>query len=274
MKVAITGANGFVGTHLRKKFKNCVVLQRSDSESDILNKLAGVDVVINLAGAPIIKRWTPSYKKILIESRVETTRKLVSAVNKSDVRHFISTSAIGAYPSDAAYDESYDGYGDDFLSLLTKEWESEASKCEKLTAIVRFGVVLGNDGGALKSMLPAFKAGVGGTIGDGKMMTSWIDVDDLLGVINHIVEQKLAGVFNATAPNPITNYEFTKALGNALNRVTIIPIPKLFLKIIFGEASTVLTDSKEVYPKRIVEAGYKFRHPTINESLARLLKIK
>lgn len=271
MKVAITGASGFVGTHLQKCFNDNVHINRNDTKAQILEKLEGVDVVINLAGAPIIKRWSEAYKKVLISSRVETTKKLVSAINESDVKYFISTSAIGAYPDDEVCDESFNGYADDFLGALTKEWEQCANECNKPTAIVRFGIVLGSDGGALKQMLLPFSLGVGGTIGNGKMMMSWIDIDDLVSMYQFLTKIKLTGVFNATAPHPVVNYEFTKTLGKVLHRPTIFPLPEFMLKIIYGEASTVLTGSKEVYPKNIIESGFNFKYPTIKESLEHLL---
>jgi len=270
MKIALNGANGFVASYLKEKFTDYVVIGRNDSEDEILIKLAGVDVVFNLAGAPIIKRWSESYKKILLDSRVETTKKLVSAINKSDVKHFVSTSAIGAYP-DGKFDETYKEYGDDFLGLLAKQWEDEAHKCNKPTTILRFGVILGKDGGALKEMLLPFKMGFGGIIGDGKMMTSWIDIDDLVKIYEHVLEHKLTGVFNATAPNPVSNYTFTKALGAQLHRPTLLPVPEFALKILFGKGASVLTGSKEIYPKRLLESGFDFKYKDIDSSLAHLL---
>lgn len=271
MKVAFTGASGFVGTHLQKIFTDTVIIGRNDEQEDIVKKLQGVDVVINLAGAPIVQRWSESYKKVLISSRVDITRKLVAAINESEVKHFISTSAIGAYPEHKPYDESFEGYGDDFLAQLTKEWENEALKCTKPTAIIRFGVVLGIDGGALYKMLTPFKMGVGGNISDGKMMMSWIDIDDLVSIHSFILENKLTGVFNATAPNPVLNHVFTKTLGNILHRPTIFPLPEFVLKIIFGEGSIVLTGSKEVYPTALEDSGFTFKYKTIEQSLVHLL---
>lgn len=271
MKVALTGANGFVASHLKKSFKDYVVIERNDSEDEILKKLENVDAVFNLAGAPIIKRWSKSYKKILLSSRVDTTRNIVNAINQSNVKHFISTSAIGAYPDDDSFDESYTEYGDDFLGYLTKEWEDEAKKCTKPTTIVRFGVILGKDGGALAQMFLPFKLGVGGTIGNGKMMTSWIDIDDLVSIYEYIIENKITGTINATAPNPVTNYTFTKVLGAQLHRPTLFPLPEFVLKLIFGEGATVLTGSKEVYPKRLLESGFEFQYKDIDSSLAHLL---
>jgi hypothetical protein len=271
MRVALTGANGFVGSHLRKKFDDFVIIGRSDSEDEILKKLQGVDVVFNLAGAPILKRWSQSYKKVLLSSRIQTTKKLVNAINKSEVKQLISTSAIGAYPDDMAFDESFEGYGDDFLATLTKGWEAEANRCNKPTAIVRFGIILGSDGGALAQMLTPFKLGVGGIIGDGKMMMSWIDIEDLVSMYAFIVEHKLEGTFNATAPTPLTNYEFTKTLGGVLNRPTLLPLPTFVLTLLFGEGASVLTGSKEVYPKAIESAGFVFKYKNLKESLTHLL---
>ncbi|WP_373071761.1 TIGR01777 family oxidoreductase [Sulfurimonas sp.] len=271
MKVALTGASGFVGSYLLERFTDYVVIDRKDSEDDILKKLDGVDVVFNLAGAPIIKRWSEPYKKTLILSRIDTTNKLVNAINKSDVKHFISASAIGAYPDNEKYDESYTEYADDFLGSLTKEWESEAIRCNKPTAIIRFGVILGSRGGALKQMLTPFKLGVGGIIGNGKMMTSWIDVYDLVNIYSFIIEHKLTGVFNATSPNPVTNYEFTKTLGSVIHRPTFLPIPIFALKLMYGDGASALTGSKEVYPKALIDAGFEFQYKTIKDSLEHLL---
>jgi len=271
MKIALTGASGFVGKALQRQFPHYVVIERKDDEVTILRKLEGVDVAINLAGAPIIKRWSEAYKKVLLSSRIETTKKLVSALNKSDVPHFISTSAIGIYPDDIACDESTTEIADDFLGILASQWEAEAFKCEKETTILRFSIILGKDGGALAQMLTPFNAGVGGIIGDGKMMTSWITLNDLMRLYHFVIEEKLTGVINAAAPNPIRNHSFTKALGKALNRPTFLPLPTFVLKLIFGEASTVLTGSKEVYPKRLHEAGFVFDHPTIESALAHIL---
>lgn len=273
MKVALTGASGFVGAALQKVFDNTVTIDRNDSETDILQKVEGVDVVINLAGAPIIKRWSDPYKRVLKQSRIHTTEKLVNAVNKSDVKHFISTSAIGIYPDDISCDEACSVYANDFLGELSQAWEYEAHKCSKPTTILRFGVVLGKEGGALAQMLTPFKLGFGGIIGNGQMMTSWIDIDDLVGIYRFIIEKELTGIFNATAPNPVSNYTFTKALGKALHRPTILPIPEFALRLMYGEAASVLTGSKTVYPKAVIEAGYRFKYPEIETSLAHILKV-
>ena len=272
MRVALTGANGFVGRHLRETFPDHVIINRHDTVEVILQKFEGVDAVFNLAGAPIIKRWSKEYKKVLLSSRIQTTRTVVQAINRSQVKHFISTSAIGAYPDDIACDETYSNYSDDFLGFLTKAWEEEALQCQKPTTIIRFGVILGKEGGALPGMLLPFKLGLGGIIGDGRMMTSWIDISDLISIYKYILENKVMGTLNATSPHPVSNNTFTKALGKRLHRPTIIPLPKFILKLIFGEGASVITASKEVYPKVLIESGFEFKYKDIDSSLKHLLQ--
>jgi hypothetical protein len=271
MKIALTGASGFVANQIKKNFHDIVVIGRKDDEQTILSKLQDVQVVINLAGAPIIKRWTDSYKKILLSSRIDTTKKLVQAINQSNVEYFISTSAVGIYPDDMVCDETC-AKADDFLANLASCWEQEALKCEKPTAILRFGIILGSSGGALSQMLTPFKLGLGGIIGNGKMQMSWIDIEDLGNMYKFLIEKRIEGIFNATAPNPVSNYEFTKALGNVLHRPTFFPLPEFVLKLIFGEAASVLIGSKEVYPRALEKAGFTFSYPTIQASLSHLLK--
>ncbi len=271
MKIALTGASGFVGAALQKQFEECVIIARNDDEAAILKKLEAVDVVINLAGAPIIRRWSDPYKKVLLESRIETTRTLVRAINRSNVSRFISTSAIGIYPDNTVCDEFTTETAGDFLGELAKKWETEALACHKPTTILRFGVILGREGGALAQMLTPFRLGVGGIIGSGKMMTSWISIDDLMKIYGFVIEQRLSGIFNAVSPNPVSNYTFTKALGAALHRPTILPIPELALRLMYGEAASVLTGSKEVYPRALEEAGFVFDYPDIESALKHLL---
>lgn len=272
MRIAITGASGFVGTELQAYFSDTIVIDRKDDEAAIVEKLNGVDVVINLAGAPIIKRWSDPYKEVLLKSRIETTERLVRAIEQSEVSHLISTSAIGIYPDDKACDEQCDTYAGDFLGALATQWEAEAHKSTKPTTILRFGVILGKEGGALAQMLTPFRLGVGGIIGDGKMMTSWLDISDLMRIYGFVIDNKLTGTFNAVSPNPVTNHTFTKALGRALLRPTMLPIPEFALRLMYGEAASVLTGSKAVYPKALLDAGFTFEHPDIKESLKHLIR--
>lgn len=271
MKIALTGASGFVGTALQNHFKDCVIIERRDDEEKIIEKLKDVDIVINLAGAPIIKRWSDPYKKILMQSRIESTERLVRAINQSHISHFISTSAIGIYPDNKKCDERCTEIADDFLGRLAHKWEEEALLCNKPTTILRFGVILGKNGGALAQMITPFKWGVGGIIGNGKMMTSWIDIEDLIRTYQFIIDKKLTGIFNAVSPHPVTNYVLTKTLGKVLHRPTILPIPEFVLHIMYGEASSVLTGSKEIYPAALQEKGFVFKYADIETSLNHLL---
>lgn len=271
MKVAMSGASGFVANALKEVFSDVVVIERGDSVEQIVKKLQGVHAVFNLAGAPIATRWDEAYKKVLYSSRIDTTKKLVSAINQSDVEHFISTSAVGIYPNNLTCNEECTTFGNDFLGKLAIDWESEAKKCTKRTTILRFGVVLGKGGGALEKMVPPFKLGLGGIIGDGRMITSWIDLDDLVRIYQFVLEQKLEGVFNASSPNPVTNYTFTKTLGKVLNRPTWIPLPAFIVKMLFSEGATVLLDSKEAHPKALLDKGFVFKYGTLEESLRKIL---
>ncbi len=270
-KIAITGANGFIGTHVQKRFRDHVVIKRDDTVTEIIEKLKGVHAVINLAGAPIIKRWSKDYKKVLYDSRINTTKKVVRAINESDVKYLISTSAIGIYPDDKECDEDCKSLSSDFLGNLSRAWEAETQKCNKNLAILRFGVVLGKEGGALKKMLLPFKLGLGGPIGKGNMYTSWIDISDLLNIYEFILKKGLTGIFNAVSPNPVTNKNFTKALAKVLGRPAFLPVPPLALKIIYGEAASVLISSKKVFPKRLLKEGFDFKYPNIEKSLRHIL---
>ena len=274
MKIAITGASGFVGSHLRKKFPDHVVIDRKDDAYALAKKLGGVDAVINLAGAPIIKRWSDPYKKVLWESRIGTTNRIVRAIDKSDVKHFISTSAIGIYPDDTSCDESCTRLASDFLAKLAMEWEQQAIACSKPTAILRFGVVLGAEGGALAQMLQPFRFCVGGPIGKGNMMTSWIDIEDLMRVYDFVIGRRSEGTYNAVSPNPVSNHDLSSELSRLFGCPFMIPIPVFMIRLMYGEASRVLTSSKLVYPQRLIEEGFKFNYPLIKESLKHLVKGK
>jgi len=263
MKVAIIGGGGFIGKNLRKEFKDSISIDRSLKKLEEIKKC---EVVINLAGATILKRWSKEYKKELFSSRIETTKKVVEVINNSNVKYFISTSAIGIYPNNCSCDED-SNLGNGFLSNLAKEWEKEALKCNKPTAILRLSVVLGKDGGAIKNMLLPFKLNLGGTIGRGCNFLSFIDIRDLIRVYKFLIENKLTGIFNASAPFYTTNYEFTKILAKALNKKAPFIIPPFVLKLLYGKGAEVLLSSQKVYPKKLIKKGFKFKYPTIEKSL-------
>jgi uncharacterized protein (TIGR01777 family) len=278
--IAISGASGFVGQSLVDFFskQNYKVVQ---IKRDILNNslkldelINSSDVVINLSGANIINRWSESYKKLLISSRLDTTKKLVESLNRVEKKDklFISTSAVGIYDNKAKYDEN-GSFSNDFLSTLCQNWEKEAQKAKSESvkvAIFRFGIVLGKNGGAFQKMITPFKLGLGGIIGSGKQHFSYIHIEDLIEVYKFVIENSLDGVFNCTAPTPTTNYEFTKTLGKVLNRPTIFPIPEFVLKLIFSEGAKVLSDGQSAIPKRLLELGFNFKYKNIDETLKKL----
>ena len=281
-KIIITGASGFVGTSLSQELtsKNyeVIAIKRDDlkNTSQLTSIIENSYAVINLAGANIINRWSPSYKNLLYTSRIETTKALVEAMakcqNKPEI--FISTSAVGIYRNDAIYDEKTTIKANDFLGNLCDSWEQEAQKAKELhisVSIFRFGIVMG-DGGALAKMLTPFKLGLGGTIGDGKQAFSFIHIDDLLNAYNFILENKsLNGIFNLTAPQPTTNYGLTKALGKTLNRPTVLPIPQFILNLILSEGAKVLTDGQSAIPTHLVESGFTFKYTNIEDTINSLV---
>jgi len=271
MKLAITGASGFIGTHLRRAFPDHIAIKRQDSTDVIKRKLQDIDVVVNLAGAPIIKHWSKSYKEELVSSRINTTKRLVEAMKGTKVKHFISTSAIGIYPDNTPCDEDCPRLANDFLGNLANMWEKEALGSEKPTTILRLGVILGKEGGALNKMLLPFRLGLGGPIGDGAMIMSWLDIEDLMRIYRFVIQERITGTLNAVSPNPVTNLQFTKTLGKVLGRPTILPVPGFALKLIYGEAAQVLIGSKEVYPKVLKRLGFKFKYPDITQSLRHIL---
>ena len=282
-KITISGASGFVGTELINYFESksyqVVAIKRADLSHPkrLIEILDGSEVVINLSGANIIHRWSESYKKLLYSSRIDSTKALIEAMESCNNRPklFISTSAVGIYKNDKIYDELTTELNDDFLANLCKEWEAEALKADNLsirTAIFRFGIVLGSEGGALAKMLTPFRLGVGGTIGDGSQAFSFIHIDDLLSAYEYLIESdSLEGIFNLTSPNPTTNYALTKALGKSLKRPTILPLPEFVVNLIFGEGAKVLTDGQSALPKRLLDSGFEFRYESIEETINSLL---
>ncbi|MBA3014888.1 MAG: TIGR01777 family oxidoreductase [Proteobacteria bacterium] len=281
--IAISGASGFVGSHLTRVLQsdgwNVVPLGRQDlgDVDALVNRLHGVRAVINLAGAPILKRWTEEYKKILVESRIGVTRRLVEAMSrlKKSPTVFISTSAVGYYAAGRRHTEADHLPAEGFLGNLAKAWEHEAWQARDLgvrTCIFRLGVVLGPGGGALAQMAPMFRLGLGGTIGSGSQAFSWIHCDDLIRAYSAAIsDSQWEGAYNLTAPHPTTNAALTRALGVTLGRPTWLPVPGLILSLIFGEAATILTQGQEVIPKRLLEGGFQFSFSTIEQAVAHCL---
>ncbi|MEY2597264.1 MAG: hypothetical protein RIQ86_406 [Actinomycetota bacterium] len=286
-RIAITGASGLIGTALVGKLKSDgYTVQRlvrrptvspeeifwNPAQSEIdLDSLAGVDAVIHLAGAGVgDKRWTKKYKSEILNSRLLGTTTIANAVSQVKPNVFISSSAIGWYgeTGNRAVIESDRG-GDDFLAAVCREWEAAADLAGDVRTVkIRTGLVLDPTGGALGRMLPLFRFGLGGKLGNGKQWWSWITLHDHLRAIEFLMENnQISGAVNLTSPNPVTNQEFTSALARALRRPALFPAPAFALKAALGGFSTEILGSKKVLPGVLQDAGFNFDFPHIGPAL-------
>ena len=278
--IAMSGASGFVGSRLTAAFQQrgwkTIPLSREDfklAPVELAKRLLPADIIVNLAGAPIIERWTEEYKRIMYASRVDVTRKIVDACSLLETKPklLISTSAIGYYANHGVHTEEEYVKADGFLGSLTQAWEEAALKAGEIgmrVVIFRFGVVLGREGGALKKMLTPFKAGLGGTIGDGSQPFSWVHIDDLIRAYDKVIQDTTCeGVYNLTAPEPTTNKGLTVALGKALRKPTIFKVPQFVLRLQFGEGAQVLTKGQTVIPKRLLDNGFQFTFSDIDSAV-------
>ena len=277
MNIAITGATGFVGRHVAERLRRgggtvrAVSTRTAPRPAD----LEGLDAVVHLAGEPVAQRWTPAARERIRVSRVEGTRNLVEALRSNPPAVLISASAIGYYGSrgDETLTESA-APAADFLGQVSVEWEREAREAEKFGVRVvrlRIAMVLGLNGGALERMLLPFRLGIGGRIGDGRQWVSWVHIDDLASLVAFALKNpSVAGAVNASAPNPVTNAEFTHDLARALHRPAIIPIPRLALKMLYGEMAGIIYASQRVVPEAAVRSGFQFQFPRIDTALADL----
>ncbi|MDE2150087.1 MAG: TIGR01777 family oxidoreductase [Gammaproteobacteria bacterium] len=294
MRYLITGGSGFVGRALCSDLcaagHEVAVLSRSprrarrrlpDSVRTVgtFEEVSGAEAVVNLAGENLAAgRWTPARKQALRESRIGTTRRLVQWIGNLTDRPqvLVSASAIGYYGArgDEAVDESTPP-ADDFPARLCRDWEAEAERAADLgvrVCVLRIGLVLGSDGGVLARMLPAFRLGLGGPIGSGRQWMSWIHRQDLVSAIRWCAERaQPRGANNATAPNPVTNLEFARALGRALHRPALLPVPARLLKLALGEMATLLLTGQKVLPERLLAEGFTLRYPRLDDALAALL---
>ena len=272
MTVAVTGASGFIGRRLMENFG---ANARAVSLRGNLDGVSGVDAVVHLAGEPVSQRWTKDVREKIRSSRVDGTRRLVDAMRSNPPRVLVSASAVGYYGSrgDELLTESSPP-AENFLADVCAEWESEARKAEQFgvrVVCLRNGVVLGN-GGALEKMLLPFKLGIGGRIGDGSQWMAWIHLEDVIGLIEYALSSSLKGAVNATAPNPVTNAEFTRELAAALHRPAIFPVPKFALNLLFGDMAQIIYASQRVIPEAALRAGYQFGFPNLKEASLDILR--
>jgi uncharacterized protein (TIGR01777 family) len=269
VRVAVTGASGLIGSRLTAALR-----MRGD---DVIAGPRGAappacDAVVHLAGEPIAQRWSEDAKHEIHASRAEGTARLVEALRAAPPRVLVSASATGYYGprGDERLDE-HASPGGDFLADVCQAWEAAARGAEALgvrVAILRTGVVLDRAGGALARMLPFFRLGVGGPVAGGRQYVSWISLEDLLSVYLAALDgEDWSGPFNATAPEPVTNRELSHALGRALHRPAVLPVPALALRALYGEMATVVTTGQRAVPKRALERGFEFTHADLDAAL-------
>jgi uncharacterized protein (TIGR01777 family) len=289
-RIAITGASGLIGSalvgHLKSEGHTVQRLVRRDpvSPDEVkwdpktgyvdLEALRGVDAIIHLAGAGVgDKRWNKKYKAEILNSRLMGTTTIANAVTELAPDVFISASAIGWYgeSGNRAVVES-DKSGDDFLAAVCREWEGAADLAHNTRTVkIRTGLVLDPTGGALGKMLPLFRFGLGGKMGNGKQWWSWITLHDLIRAITFLLENEISGPVNLTAPNPVTNQEFTSALARAMHRPARFPAPAIALKIALGGFSSEILGSKKVMPSALTDAGFEWEYPHITNALTALV---
>jgi uncharacterized protein (TIGR01777 family) len=299
MRILITGANGLIGKALQRSFaeKGYEMLLAGRGEpkkqneirwsvevgfrEEDLHRLEGLDAVIHLAGENISGlRWTEEKKRAIRDSRVHGTHNVVNTLANLERKPkvFIASSAMGFYGDrgDEIVTETSKP-GDNFLADVCREWEMESRRAEDSgirTVLLRTSIVLSKDGGALATMLTPFKFGVGGVIGSGKQWMSWVSLEDVVGIVNFAIEnENLRGAVNVASPNPVTNEEFTKTLGEVLYRPTILPLPEFAVNLVFGEmGDALLLNSTRVEPRRLKEAGYEFKFKDLKSAIENAVK--
>jgi uncharacterized protein (TIGR01777 family) len=283
MRVAVTGATGTIGREvvlqLRERDDEVVAVSRDPGSAgmeamswDALD-LSGFDGVIHLAGSPIDQRWTDEGKRKIRDSRIDTTRRVVDALRTADPRPrvLVSQSAEGYYPRGDAPVGEDSPPGSGFLSEVVQAWEAEARKAEELGVRVvraRTGVVLSAEGGALPKMLTPFKLGIGGPVAGGNQPFPWVDVADVAGALIFLMDTEAAsGPVNVVAPEKHTNKSFTKALGRAIKRPTVFPIPSFAIKMLYGEMGSTVTEGSNPDPAKLEQLGYRYDKPRLDDAL-------
>jgi len=295
MRILVTGATGLIGERLCDELRaaghETVILSRRpskvgpgisafawdpDREMPPAEAWEGVEAVIHLAGEPVAGgRWSEEQKRRIRDSRVTGTQNLVAGMRKpgsSRPSIFVCASAVGYYGDrgDEALDENSPA-GSGFLSDVCRQWESEALKAEELgvrVSLIRIGVVLSHEGGAIEKMLLPFKLGLGGQLGDGRQWFPWIHIDDIVGIFRHALEDdRVRGPVNGVAPGIVTNTEFTRLFAASLNRPVFLPVPSFALRLLMGEMAVIVLASQKVAPKVALDTGYRFKYPELAEAL-------
>jgi uncharacterized protein (TIGR01777 family) len=296
-KILITGGSGLVGTQLSEQLTKdgheVSHLSRTiggsnyptfkwDLKKGFIDEEAfvGLDHIIHLAGAGVAdERWTEKRKKLILDSRVDGVRLLYDYVSKLDVKlkSFVSASAIGIYGGDTGdvLLKEDSPYGNDFLAEVVKSWEAETDKFSKITKVakVRIGIVLSEKGGALPEILKPIKLYAGAPLGTGEQYLSWIHINDLCAIFAYVVSENLQGVYNATAPNPVTNEAMTKAIAKTVNKPLILPnVPSFVMKLMLGEMAQIVLGGNKVSGEKIIKTGFRFEYDQLQDALRDLLK--
>ena len=285
MKIAITGASGYIGSNIISELQknNHLVMpikrQLLYGEPDELSKvIGGCQAVINLAGAPIIQRWTKKNKTVIYNSRIVTTKNLVKAINSLAAIErpavFVSASATGIYKPNDEHDEKSSKFANNFAARVVDDWEDSLVDLNDSVRVVIFrtGVVLGKNSQMIKKLLPLFKLGLGGKIGSGKQPFPFIHIDDVVNAYQIAVQnESYQGIYNLVAPEQINNAEFTKVFGKKLNRPTFFIVPPIALKLVFGAAAVMILENPSVIPQKLIEQNFKFSHPNLKNCFQEIL---
>lgn len=275
-KILIVGGSGFIGSALRDYMhENTIILLKGrkliEMEKDeLIELLKNTDVVINLSGYPISKRWTNKNKQLILSSRVLTTRKLVEALNLIHQKiHFINASAIGIYSNRRIHEESSKDYANHFLSYVVQQWEAELQKLDSHISysIVRLGIVLGNSGGVYKIFKKLVKWNMGAYFGKGKQKLSFISLNDLTSIFVFIINQKIFGIVNAVAPENTDYYTLMHLMKDKYHAKILWQIPEFIIKMFFGQASLLFLESQEAKPQVLLKNNYNFIAPNIKECI-------
>ena len=284
MKIAISGTNGLIGSQLTKHFisqqNQVITITQSDlyGSSEVLSKkIEGCDVVIHLAGSPIMCRHNKKNKNLIYNSRIDTTKNLVEAIAQSQkpAPIFISTSAIGIYSSDHVHSEEEYEYALNYMAQVCKDWEKEAmvAVAQSRVVIFRFGIVLDKNKGALSSIVKLFKYGLGGKIGSGKQTMAWVHIKDVIAAYDFVIQHSGAhGVYNVVSPGLLKSKEFTRQVARQLHKPHLFPAPTWGLRLLYGEGADVLTIGQSVVPKRLLDCGFTFMYPILKDALSNLLE--
>ena len=281
--IAISGSTGFLGRKVIDELgstNRIIALTREDFGKDggkLAKKIGEAEIIVNLAGAPIIRRWTRTNRNVIYESRIGTTGVIVDCLRKIGRKgiRFLSVSAIGIYDFVGRHTESSGAYTEGFMKKLVTDWEKAAMAagkyCESVS-ILRLGVVLGENGGILKRVLPLFRMGLGARIGKGEQVLSYVHIDDVVGSMVHLLEAGRNGIFNTVSPNPVTNREFTRCLASLVNKPAVLVIPVFMLKMLLGEGASAILNGPYVIPEKLVESGYNFKFEKLEHALYDIIK--